>query len=630
MPPLAPRLAPQRAAAPCVAAVPTVRLLHAAAFARSAQQPVGGPQRGRERDVGDPNVHPTQAELGRQLSSNRSRLAIAAFSIGVGAVTLLVAYSMVHSEAAGPRGGVGAPGSDNEGPLAALIEASREFPGLFVWGSNRAGLVAGRAGAGTGTAAASDEPTSIEALRGRALRDLALADTHAAAVSDRGDLLLWGKRLGVATPTVAARELSLTKVACAADKIYALSKSGTLYEWDADPSVVAPSPKNAKPVVIKMPATAAWDEKITQIACGANHLVVLSSRGKVYTLACNSNGNHHGQLGLGHAEPVQQAVLHPVAGLASSVCDKLAVGREHTVVGTNSGGVYAFGLNRFGQLAIGNTPDLEQTSPTPVSTLWSSAGLTSGKLRDKQPSGTKCTQIAAGGDTTLFVVETDNSTHVLASGNGQFGQLGNGAYSHAVATPVAVKGLSNLVEYDPVQRRVAPIRVAKVAAGDLHCAVVLSNSISDHPSDTRSRSWLGWISSGFGAFGGHSTASTKPFGRDVLVWGMNMDGQLRRADGKRGNLPVPGYVLPIPYEPHKSSKTIVGELEAASTPTVPPSTPSTADADTKDLPKGPLANNVRLQLASTAAVRLSDRRRVIAEQDIALGSSLTAVFTRCE
>lgn len=67
----------------------------------------------------------------------------------------------------------------------------------------------------------------------------------------------------------------------------------------------------------------------------------------------------------------------------------------------------------------------------------------------------QCLSIAAGGQSTYFVVQRNELKNakafvdVLACGNGQFGGIGNGQWSHQGA-PVRVKTISGLQECKPI------------------------------------------------------------------------------------------------------------------------------------------------------------------------------------
>lgn len=84
------------------------------------------------------------------------------------------------------------------------------------------------------------------------------------------------------------------------------------------------------------------------------------------------------------------------------------------------------------------------------------------------PGGTnvKCIDIAAGGDIAYFIVETyrgaiptssDVNIDLLAAGMGQFGSLGNAGYIQAQGTPVKVKVISGVKEYNEATRSNQPL-----------------------------------------------------------------------------------------------------------------------------------------------------------------------------
>ncbi|KAG8582091.1 hypothetical protein GDO81_007917 [Engystomops pustulosus] len=76
------------------------------------------------------------------------------------------------------------------------------------------------------------------------------------------------------------------------------------------------------------------------------HSVFLSQKGQVYTCG-------HGQGGrLGHGDEVTCLVPRLVEGLSTHSCSQVAAAKDHTVVLTEDGYVYSFGLNTFHQLGI--------------------------------------------------------------------------------------------------------------------------------------------------------------------------------------------------------------------------------------------------------------------------------------
>uniref|UniRef100_A0A8C2SX95 Inhibitor of Bruton tyrosine kinase n=1 Tax=Coturnix japonica TaxID=93934 RepID=A0A8C2SX95_COTJA len=85
---------------------------------------------------------------------------------------------------------------------------------------------------------------------------------------------------------------------------------------------------------------------IKQVVLCKFHSVFLSHKGQIYTCG-------HGQGGrLGHGDEQTCLVPRLVEGLSSHHCSQIAAAKDHTVVLTEDGCVYTFGLNTFHQLGI--------------------------------------------------------------------------------------------------------------------------------------------------------------------------------------------------------------------------------------------------------------------------------------
>ena len=89
------------------------------------------------------------------------------------------------------------------------------------------------------------------------------------------------------------------------------------------------------------------NDEVKLISCGDEHTAVVTQSGRIFTFGCNE----WGQLGLGHnnnvIKPSCIKVLKPDQVVAVSC------GRSHTVVGMRSGEVWAMGCNSEGQLGVG-------------------------------------------------------------------------------------------------------------------------------------------------------------------------------------------------------------------------------------------------------------------------------------
>jgi alpha-tubulin suppressor-like RCC1 family protein len=150
--------------------------------------------------------------------------------------------------------------------------------------------------------------------------------------------------------------------------------------------------------------------KVTAIASGGNHGLVLTSTGQVLAWGTNSLG----QLGNG---TTTNSCTPVAAGLPSgATVTAIAGGDAHSLALTSTGQVLAWGSNSTGQLGNGTT--INSSSPVAVSL----------------PPGTTVTAIAGGGGHSLALTSTGQ---VLAWGDNIYGQLGNGTLTSS-STPVTV------------------------------------------------------------------------------------------------------------------------------------------------------------------------------------------------
>ena len=98
------------------------------------------------------------------------------------------------------------------------------------------------------------------------------------------------------------------------------------------------------------------------MSCGDEHTAVVTQSGRLFTFGCNE----WGQLGLGH----NNNVIKPscVKKLKPDQVVGVATGRYHTVVAMRSGLVWAMGCNSEGQLGVGRGSEWV-SGPQPVSGL---------------------------------------------------------------------------------------------------------------------------------------------------------------------------------------------------------------------------------------------------------------------
>ena len=342
---------------------------------------------------------------------------------------------------------------------------------------------------------------------------------------------------------------NLKSLALSENRVIALSSDGTVYSLPIakEEQQVGPrtqegswipfwSNQSALSYRCLKPALG-FGEKVTSISTGQEHVVLLTSSGRVFTaVASTEHYPSRGQLGVPGLTwstrpkgPVD--VCHEVTAFLGSPVSKISAGDYHSLALTKDGRVFAWGDNSFGQLGVDY--DSEQTSrDTPFA-------LSLSKLYRRGLYAVQATNIAAGGAGSFFTVDAKrvlgpeespkavrDLDHVTADtwacGKGIWGQLGTGRWVHLQDSPAKVKDLSGLAEYDEVKNQMTPIRLRDISVGTTHVSAIMDNktAVTSRPTDSLDRS--------------------RDFGYDLLLWGGNEHFQL--GTGKRVNFSRPSYI----------------------------------------------------------------------------------------
>ncbi|XP_035767718.1 retinitis pigmentosa GTPase regulator b isoform X5 [Neolamprologus brichardi] len=239
-----------------------------------------------------------------------------------------------------------------------------------------------------------------------------------------------------------------------------------------------------KPTCVK----ALKSEKVQLVACGRNHTLICTAKGKVYA----SGGNSEGQLGLGDCDERTSFKRLDFFDSQGSI-KMLAAGSNTSAALTVSGKLFMWGDNTEGQIGLGK--ESQVSSPHEVSVgrpiSWVSCGYyhsalvtvdgalytfgerDSGKLGlgthqlpgHRVPQLVKSIkepvrQVACGGGHTVALAEGS----VYTFGLGQFGQLGHGTFIFESRVP-------RLVEHFKKGR------ACQVACGENHTAVITEDGL---------------------------------------------------------------------------------------------------------------------------------------------------------
>ncbi|KAK3179967.1 hypothetical protein K4F52_008621 [Lecanicillium sp. MT-2017a] len=448
------------------------------------------------------------------------------------------------------------------------VKKSWENPGVYAWGSNLGKVIDPD----------SKEkyiklPRRIPFFDNQLLRDLSLTQEFGAAITEKGDLVQWGVGFSKTDPRPATtlRGKDLSKIVVSADRILALSRSGNVYSLPASQedlqnglkseqqksswSIWSSSGKEAVSFRNVTPSGLGWGERVTDISSGLEHCLFVTSKGRVFSAASSATSfPSRGQLGIPGltwdtrpSGPYDQP--HEVSALSGFNIQQVAAGDMHSVVLDKLGRVFAFGDNTFGQLGYDNdspVPQLDSPTMIAINKLYLGSGLVP-----------RATSIAAGGVNTFFTVDAEDPkavadksvaparrqprlvSDVWAAGQGTYGGLGNGKWTHVSSGPSKVKALSGLSEFDEKRNTNTPIKIKQLSAGTTHTAAVMSNITKTSAS-------------------GASNANETNWGADVLFWGGNEYFQL--GTGKRSNMNTPTYIGPLDGGDGDADKGRAGEM----------------------------------------------------------------------
>ncbi|KAM0052515.1 putative regulator of chromosome condensation 1/beta-lactamase-inhibitor protein II [Helianthus debilis subsp. tardiflorus] len=187
------------------------------------------------------------------------------------------------------------------------------------------------------------------------------------------------------------------------------------------------------------------DGNLREIACGGAHTLFLTDSGNVYAAGLNDCG----QLGVDDGrsftiEPVE------VSGLPKDII-KISAGYYHSSAITESGELYVWGKNNSGQLGLGRKASKVVPVPSKVDFL----------------NGVPIKMAALGSDHSMAVTDKGE---VLSWGGGESGRLGHGHKSSLLGF------LSSTSEYTPrLIKELEGVKIKSVAAGMLHSACIDEN-----------------------------------------------------------------------------------------------------------------------------------------------------------
>ena len=201
---------------------------------------------------------------------------------------------------------------------------------------------------------------------------------------------------------------------------------------------------------------------ITQIVCGFNHSLFLTTEGRVYSCGLNNKG----QLGLNStvSQKKTPTLIETYAYNGGSLnynrirITQIASGVLHSLFLNSDGHVYSCGYNFYGQLGIGTSRSgSDKNTPTLIETYAYNGGSLGYRM-------IAITQIACGAYNSLFLT---SEGYVFSCGYNYFGQLGIGTrgWDSDINTP---KLIETYYGYNGVSINYYAITITQIACGGYH------------------------------------------------------------------------------------------------------------------------------------------------------------------
>ncbi|XP_067444973.1 probable E3 ubiquitin-protein ligase HERC4 isoform X2 [Thunnus thynnus] len=216
----------------------------------------------------------------------------------------------------------------------------------------------------------SPTPRTPEALCNIPVSQVACGSQHSVALTRDGQVYTWGQdssgQLGLGKRELGAnspqhlRSLSaipLVQIAAGGEQSFALSVSGGVFSWgrnNCGQLGLGDTTDRHTPTLVHHLNM----KKTIHISCGKDHTVILTKDGVVFTFGSGQYGQ------LGHNSFSDELRPRLVAELWGAKVIKIACGRHHTLVMTDSKRVYSFGCGEQGQLGHGE--ESHPSVPLPV------------------------------------------------------------------------------------------------------------------------------------------------------------------------------------------------------------------------------------------------------------------------
>ena len=255
---------------------------------------------------------------------------------------------------------------------------------LYAFGGNLAGQLASATDSGTEDPNPTPALVSLPGATGGVVQ-VAAGAYHSLAVTSTGQLYAFGTNvngeLGSATnsgiptsnPTPTLVNLpgatgGVVQVAAGEEHSLAVTSTGQLYAFGdnyfgqlGNATNNGTSNPNPTPALVSLPGATGG---VVQVAAGGGHSLAVTSAGQLYAFGWNYGGQLGSATNNGTWNPNPTPALVSLPGATGGVVD-VAAGDFDSLAATSTGQLYAFGLNRFGELGSTINDDPQDSTPNP-------------------------------------------------------------------------------------------------------------------------------------------------------------------------------------------------------------------------------------------------------------------------
>lgn len=357
--------------------------------------------------------------------------------------------------------------SRSEIAMVSGAEFGPEVPGLYLAGS----------GGASSKKSKGDYvlPKRISLFDHEYLRDVCLSgnsnEGDNLAIDTKGNLLKWNEK----SSEIILADQNLQTVKLSNNCAYALNSNGEILVIPiGDPSLQEKYMERKRSWLLpwKTYCKYNWkldtkgcfktkgEKRVAQFETGRQHLVLLSNKGKAYSCATGpgirSQTTSCGQFGVPSLSQFDEfppcnklyeiELLNKALDKNNAVYERnirqIACGSYHTLARDAEGRLFGFGVNKNGQLGLPISYDNEQIPFPKVVNRFGSYF--------KRGSQVACVDIHCANETSYVTMETlengKKTYHYFSFGDGQNGELGNGAYTNCQTEPTQIKHIDIPIE----------------------------------------------------------------------------------------------------------------------------------------------------------------------------------------